>query len=588
MKKRNSLIIIALVLILAISFLAKPDIKLDHSLKNQDSYIIEFKTPPSIENLDQIQKEHQLFIELLIHSTKLDRKTANFSIDRDIKHFYKVFNGVAIKKSLSDKELTHLLKEDFVKEIHLNYKAKAFMNDTLKIINGTNIHFESNLTGENVTISILDSGVDYTHADFGSCTTEEFTDNNCSNFLYSYDYVNSDSDAMDDHGHGTHITGIIASNSTNITSIAPKANLYIYKVLNSSAGGETSNIIAAIERSLDPNNDFNYSDKADILCLSFGTEGSPEDALSIAVNNAVDSGMLVVAPVGENSNSRTIACPACALKSLAVGANYKYKQATLFSEIISLNDSNKKLHANPSGNSDTTSSEGITAEILDAGTGSFSDFISQDFVDKIALVSEELDYDTQYNNALAVGALALIIYDDEEVNSSISFSSQTSIPVVKLPLSTGNYLKNKISQQETHLNLIVNSRYVEVFGMTSKGPSYSYNKPDITAPGYEICSTAYTFISGYTKCIDSTHISMSGTSMANAVVAASAALIKQAHPDWTPLQIKAAIKSTATDLDEDKNLQGAGRINLYAVVNLTFAPPIAMIKKTSNTEFRND
>ncbi|MEZ6049515.1 MAG: S8 family serine peptidase [Planctomycetaceae bacterium] len=50
--------------------------------------------------------------------------------------------------------------------------------------------------GTGYSVAVLDTGVDYTHSAFGS-------------FTVGYDFVNNDTDAMDDNGHGTHVAGII-------------------------------------------------------------------------------------------------------------------------------------------------------------------------------------------------------------------------------------------------------------------------------------------------------------------------------------------------------------------------------------------
>lgn len=86
-------------------------------------------------------------------------------------------------------------------------------------------------------------------------------------------------------------------------------------------------------------------------------------------------------------------------------------------------------------------------------------------------------------------------------------------------------------------------------------------KPDIVAPGVAINST-----------IPGGYLSLQGTSMAAPHVAGACALIKQAHPDWTPEQIKAALMNTAKPLLKKDTTpyrtfeQGAGRIQVNEAV----------------------
>ena len=110
----------------------------------------------------------------------------------------------------------------------------------------------------------------------------------------------------------------------------------------------------------------------------------------------------------------------------------------------------------------------------------------------------------------------------------------------------------------------------EVDGSSSRGPSRpNFDiKPDIVAPGTEIISTMPRYcaedpVSAYK---DSYKIE-TGTSQSAPYIAGIAALIKQAHPDWKPFDIKVAISNTAKVLDMKTYTvfdQGAGRIQPYA------------------------
>jgi len=117
----------------------------------------------------------------------------------------------------------------------------------------------------------------------------------------------------------------------------------------------------------------------------------------------------------------------------------------------------------------------------------------------------------------------------------------------------------------------------DVACFSSRG-SVEYNgeiieKPDIIAPGVEICSSQWgsafeTSSVIYThSCIDTNHVATSGTSMAAPHIAGAVALLKQAHPDWTPEQIKNALKNTAIDLGLDSKIQGTGRVDVLEALN---------------------
>ncbi len=104
-------------------------------------------------------------------------------------------------------------------------------------------------------------------------------------------------------------------------------------------------------------------------------------------------------------------------------------------------------------------------------------------------------------------------------------------------------------------------------------------KPDVVAPGRYIDSTLAAnsqFQQQYPdRVVDKNYIWMSGTSMSTAVVSGVAALIFQAHPNWTNDQVKWLLQQTATPLNVDQVTDGAGEINAYAAVNYTGTPGFA-------------
>jgi serine protease AprX len=104
-------------------------------------------------------------------------------------------------------------------------------------------------------------------------------------------------------------------------------------------------------------------------------------------------------------------------------------------------------------------------------------------------------------------------------------------------------------------------------------------KPDVVAPGRLIASTLaqdsefqHDFPS---RIVDGNYIWMSGTSMSTAVVSGVAALIFQAHPNWTNDQVKWVLAQTATRLSVDPTTQGGGEVNAYAAVNYAGTPQFA-------------
>ncbi|HLC75470.1 MAG TPA: S8 family serine peptidase, partial [Candidatus Nanoarchaeia archaeon] len=146
--------------------------------------------------------------------------------------------------------------------------------------------WDQGYTGQGVAIGIIDTGVDYTHPDLGGCFGQ-----GCK-VVGGYDFVNNDHDPIDDHGHGTHVAATAAGkgdyNGDNVRDagefwgVAPDAKIMAYKVLDASGSGTMAGVIAGINRAV--------SDHADIISLSLGGPGDPDDLVSRAIDNAVDNG----------------------------------------------------------------------------------------------------------------------------------------------------------------------------------------------------------------------------------------------------------------------------------------------------------
>ncbi|MFJ6694792.1 S8 family serine peptidase [Streptomyces sp. NPDC091272] len=107
---------------------------------------------------------------------------------------------------------------------------------------------------------------------------------------------------------------------------------------------------------------------------------------------------------------------------------------------------------------------------------------------------------------------------------------------------------------------------------SSRGPSVTGHtlKPEIAAPGVAISAAAAGGRGVYA------YQAMSGTSMAAPHVAGAAAIVKQAHPDWSAQQIKAALVSSAKVVPGDVRETGGGRLDIKAALGnkVTGAPAV--------------
>ncbi len=112
-----------------------------------------------------------------------------------------------------------------------------------------------------------------------------------------------------------------------------------------------------------------------------------------------------------------------------------------------------------------------------------------------------------------------------------------------------------------------------VASFSSRGPtSDERTKPDVLFPGVEIISARAKGTAMGTV-VNDYYTSASGTSMATPHAAGTAALLLQAHPDWTPAQIKARLMETALDLALDANTQGSGRARPWEALTAEVEEP---------------
>mgnify|MGYP001268931624 CR=1 FL=1 len=247
-----------------------------------------------------------------LHASAQNSFNTTFSLPRKKAEFYKIFCGAAF--SVPRAILSGISSLPYVKRVLMDKKYSVNYGNNISYISADSVWKAYSNQGDSIKIAIIDSGIDYTHPDLGMGFGQGFK-------VYGgYDYVNKDDDPMDDNGHGTHVAGIVAADGSIVKGVAPKAFLYAIKVIDKNGYGYEDKIISGIERAADPNNDGSYDDKVDIANMSLGAYGDPNDALSTAVNNAVDLGIVFCISAGNDRNYKTINSPGCAEKAITVGS----------------------------------------------------------------------------------------------------------------------------------------------------------------------------------------------------------------------------------------------------------------------------
>ena len=279
------------------------------------------------------------------------KATALFSL-------HNVYSGVAIQTDAS--RLKALAALPGVKAIH-RMSPKYLLNASTVPLIGAPAAWSSAAgadigTGE--TIGVIDTGIDYTHADFGGTGTvaaykeDHAVDDSATLNVPSHDYPSakvaggydfvgdnyddtatgalavphSDPNPLDCEGHGTHVAGTAAGlgvTSTGATypgpynasvpfsslrigpGVAPGAKLYALRVFGCS--GDTDAVSEALDWAADPNGDGNFSDHLDVVNMSLGTDyASPDDPDAIAADALTLLGTTVVAAAGNGGDLQDI------------------------------------------------------------------------------------------------------------------------------------------------------------------------------------------------------------------------------------------------------------------------------------------
>jgi subtilisin family serine protease len=284
---------------------------------------------------------------------------------------HSVLAGIAVYTDVRD--LPRLRTMSGVKAVHPIAAKKPSNAYAVPLVGAPQAWTAYGDLGQNSTIAVIDTGIDYTHANFGGPGTVAAYDAASAHGaepadpalfpsakviggtdLVGDDY-NADADPgepstgdpdpapdpnpLDCNGHGSHVAGTAAGfgiDSAGHTftgpynagtpfgalrvgpGVAPRARLYAYRVFG--CRGSTNMVTQAIDMATDPNGDGDPSDHADVINMSLGADfGSPDDGDSVAANLATDQGVTVVIASGNGGDYYDIGgSPGDAVKAITV------------------------------------------------------------------------------------------------------------------------------------------------------------------------------------------------------------------------------------------------------------------------------
>lgn len=178
-----------------------------------------------------------------------------------------------------------------------------------------------------IFVAVVDTGVDYTHPEFGACNLEQVNNNLCAKIAPGWNFVSDNNDPKDDAFHGTHIAGIINANTNNSLGIASfdKENtirILPLKGLNSEGFGSSSNLAKAI--------DYAIRAGASAVNMSWGGEGQSE-TLKAAIAKGSSQGVNFVAAAGNDGKDVSKFFPAGWEEVIAVSATEENDKLAIYS-----------------------------------------------------------------------------------------------------------------------------------------------------------------------------------------------------------------------------------------------------------------
>jgi len=202
-------------------------------------------------------------------------------------------------------------------------RLQPHLSESVPLIQANSVH-SLGIRGNGVRIAIIDTGIDTDHPDFSTATPgDRIVAQNC--FLTGASCP-SPNVAEDGNGHGTHVSGIAASDgSVSSVGVAPQAQLVAIKVLKDDGTGNLSDTVAALDWIYTNNASLNVK-VVNMSLGSFTLYTPPCDtaypAMTTAINNLRNIGVISFAASGNDANATQMSLPACISTIVSVGAVY--------------------------------------------------------------------------------------------------------------------------------------------------------------------------------------------------------------------------------------------------------------------------
>ena len=474
----------------------------------------------------------------------------------------------------------------------------------------------SGIDGRGVTVALLDTGVDRSQPFLRGRVTNGF--DIVGDAAGGIAGANPDMPALLER-HGTEMAGLVVGSGGpgGMAGIAPGASLLPIRVAGWqrdasgqwSVFGRTDQVLAGLERAVDPNADGDAHDAARVALvgLSEPFAGFADSPLARAAQGALRLDTLVVTSAGNDGPAGpafgSISGPGGAPAALTVGAadlRARFAQARVvvraglaveYDHVVPLAGERGQRSAVDAAvavpRPSASGPNGGAIPLVD-----FFDRTGRDLVaGRAALVPLDSNPAATVANAARAGAVAVLFYGGNLPGGALGVDASGAIPAVSIPITVAQTLREHLragvplTVSLGAVRSTSNDAGGHVALFSSTGLAFDGRvKPEVVAPGVGLGTAE----PGSTESGAPIYGTVNGTSAAAAVVAGDAALLAQARPELDAESLKGVLVGSARPVGDDAvTAQGAGLVDVggAAATEMALRPASLAMGRATNARW---
>lgn len=536
-----------------------------------------------VELRSQPRSEGGRTAEIRADKAEFEKEAAANDVDYTTRYsFGTLWNGYSVE--VDDADVARLSRLPSVKRmfpvgtssIPDEQQVEPQMETALAMTGADIAQNELGLSGDGVSVAVIDTGIDYNHPDLGGCFGDGCRVANGYDFVgddYNADDPTSvpqpDDDPMDCYGHGTHVAGIVGASGDpetgGVRGVAPGVTFNAYRVFGCEGSVTDDIVVAAMERAL--------ADGVDVVNMSLGSPYQwsqyPE---AIAASRLVGQGVVVVASAGNEgtTGAYSVGAPSVGRNVISTAS---YDNSHINAATFNVNPDGTQVPYLPLEATEEAPLSGDTDEVVFVGPGCPDDEYLGDPNGKVALIERGVcTFDEKYQRAVDAGATAVVIQNNLPGLFAGGSVINRDVVGISISMEDGQHIRELLDGGEP-VTISWSDERINAEnptgGLISSFSSYGLSpdltlKPDIGAPGGLIRST-YPIDKG-------SYATISGTSMASPHVAGGVALLLEAKP-WIPAsQVRGFLQNYADPAAwwgdpgagylDNAHRQGAGMLDL--------------------------